>query len=63
LSGGRFRRCPRPLVEPSFRYPQNAIDPEPLVERGRLYLYFGGGQRPSLGGNMNGTIWLRVYGL
>ena len=48
LSGGRFRRCPSPLVELSQRYPQNAIDPEPLVEGGRLYLYFGGGTRPSL---------------
>jgi hypothetical protein len=24
---------------------------------------FGGRDRPSLGGNMNGMIWVRVYGL
>jgi hypothetical protein len=51
------------LVRPSRRYPGNAIDPEPLVIGDRLYLYFGGGERPSLGGNMRGTVWLRVYRL
>lgn len=56
-----FVRCPRPFVKLSPRYPQNAIDPEPLVQNGRLYLYFGGGVTPSLGGHMHGTIWLRVY--
>jgi hypothetical protein len=56
-----WRRCQRPFVNLSPRYPRNAIDPEPLVENGRLYLYFGGGVAPSLGGNMRGTIWVRVY--
>jgi hypothetical protein len=62
-SGAGFTRCQRPLVELTPRYPQNAIDPEPLVENGRLYLYFSGGFRPSLGGNMRGTVWVRVYRL
>ena len=62
-SRARWQRCTRPLVDLSPRYPQNAIDPEPLVRGGKLYLYFGGGSTPSLGGNMQGMIWLRVYAL
>jgi hypothetical protein len=58
-----WRTCSRPLLDVSPRYPQNAIDPEPVVHNGRLYVYFGGGVTPSLGGNMNGTIWVRVYRL
>jgi hypothetical protein len=62
-SRAQWRRCPHPLVDVSARYPANAIDPEPLVANGRLYLYFGGGTRSSLGGNMAGTIWVRVFSL
>jgi hypothetical protein len=61
--GMGWRTCPRPLIGVSPGYPQNAIDPEPVVRNGRLYVYFGGGVTPSLGGNMQGTIWLRVYRL
>jgi hypothetical protein len=40
---------------------KNAIDPEPLVVGNRLYVYFGGGKTVSLGGDMDGTIGVRVY--
>lgn len=62
-SSGGWRRCSGPFIDVSSRYPGNAIDPEPVVHRGRLYLYFGGGVNASLGGNMEGTIWVRVYRL
>ena len=60
--GAAWRRCPgtthRRRQGP---YRNNAIDPEPLIVGGRLYLFFGGGDHPSLGGNMNGRILVRVY--
>ena len=62
---GQWRRCgDRPFIAagPAW-YSQNAIDPEPEVVGDRLYVYFGGGAEPSLGGNMSGTIGLRVYRL
>jgi hypothetical protein len=61
--GSRWQRCGRPFIRLSRHYPQNAIDPEPLVEDGRLYVYFGGGERASAFGAMNGTIWVRAYAL
>jgi hypothetical protein len=42
---------------------QNAIDPSPLVAGSKLYVYYAGGRRPSLGGNMRGTIGVRVFNL
>jgi hypothetical protein len=42
---------------------QNAIDPSPLVVGSKLYVYYAGGRRPSLGGNMRGTIGIRVFNL
>jgi hypothetical protein len=60
-----WRRCgSEPFVSAGRGwYLSNAIDPEPEVVGDRLYLYFGGGLTPSLGGNMRGTIGLRVYRL
>ncbi|MGB2953034.1 MAG: hypothetical protein WBB74_06550 [Gaiellaceae bacterium] len=61
-----WQRCGRgPLIQarPGSWYAANAIDPSPLVIGNRLYVYFGGGRRLSLGGNMNGTIGVRVYRL
>ena len=63
---GRWRRCgDRPFIAAGKEpwYSQNAIDPEAEVAGDRLYVYFGGGARPSLGGNMAGTIGVRVYRL
>jgi hypothetical protein len=63
-NGGAWRRCAGPLISAGGElYRQNAIDPEPLVVGSRLYLFFGGGDRPSLGGNMGGRILVRVYDL
>jgi hypothetical protein len=65
LTSRGWRRCStRPLI-PAGRswYRMNAIDPEPLVSGNRLYVYFGGGERPSLGGDMSGVIGVRVYRL
>ena len=58
-----WRRCGAgPLIPAGDGwYSQNAIDPEPLVVGNRLYVYFAGGTRASLGGNMNGTIGVRTY--
>lgn len=42
-------------------YRKNAIDPSPLVVGNKLYVYFGGGKRTSLGGNMDGTIGVRTF--
>jgi hypothetical protein len=62
---GQWRRCgDRPFIAAgSAWYSQNAIDPEAEVVGDRLYVYFAGGARPSLGGNMSGTIGVRVYRL
>jgi hypothetical protein len=64
-TGGGWRRCgDRPLIPAGGPwYASNAIDPEPLVAGDRLYVYFAGGDKPSLGGNMAGTIGVRVYRL
>jgi hypothetical protein len=58
-----WQRCgSKPLIAAGRGwYRRNAIDPEPLVVGDRLYVYFGGGLVSSLGGNMAGTIGLRVY--
>jgi hypothetical protein len=58
-------RCgDQPLIAAGGRYSRmNAIDPEPLVIGKRLYVYLGGGQRSSLGGNMGGVILLKTYRL
>jgi hypothetical protein len=54
----------RPFIAAGGQYSRvKAIDPEPLVVGNRLYVYFGGGQRSSLGGNMGGMILLRTYRL
>jgi hypothetical protein len=65
LTGHGWRRCgTRPFISAGAAwYRQNAIDPEPQVVGNRLYVYFGGGNVPSLGGDMKGTIGLRVYRL
>jgi hypothetical protein len=65
FSGGEWRRCPgAPFIGRAGPvYPQNAIDPEPMVVGKRLYVFFGAGQRPSQGGNMQGSIVLRTYPL
>jgi hypothetical protein len=63
-NGRAWRRCPGPLISAGGAlYRHNAIDPEPLVIGSRLYLFFGGGDRPSLGGDMSGRILVRVYDL
>ncbi len=62
--GDAWLRCPGPFIAAGgSTYPKNAIDPEPLMVGDRLYLFFGGGNRPSLGGNMAGRVLLRVYDL
>jgi hypothetical protein len=59
-----WRRCSAPFIGVRApAYPANAIDPEPLIVGDRLYVYFGGGQRPGEGGNMAGVIVARVYAL
>jgi hypothetical protein len=59
-----WHRCAGPFIRAGERaYPQNAIDPEPLVTGNRLFIFFGGGRRPSLGANMNGVIVVRSYSL
>jgi hypothetical protein len=64
-TGGRWRRCgDAPLVAAGGPwYGQNAIDPEPLVAGDRLYIYFAGGARVGLGGDLAGTIGVRIYRL
>ena len=57
-----WRKC-GPVLDVSPRYPGNAIDPFPLVHRGRLYVFFGGGQVPSEDGAMRGAICVREYPL
>ena len=59
---GGWRKC-GPVLGVSRRYPGNAIDPFPLVHRGRLYVFFGGGQVPSEDGGMRGAIFVRQYRL
>jgi hypothetical protein len=63
--GSEWRRCPDALFigRRGPVYPRNAIDPEPMVVRRRLYVFFGGVRRPSQGGNMRGSIVLRAYAL
>jgi len=65
LTSRGWRRCgDAPLITAGTSWFRgNAIDPEPLVIGHRLYVYFGGGIRPSLGGGMDGKIGLRVYDL
>jgi hypothetical protein len=60
-----WRRCGRrEQIEPGGSwYRRNAVDPEALVAGDRLYVFFGGGNRPSLGANMGGTIGVRAYRL
>jgi hypothetical protein len=60
-----WRRCGRePFISAGRRwYVRNAIDPEPQIVGDKLFVYFGGGVFPSLGGDMRGTIGLRVYRL
>jgi hypothetical protein len=55
----------RPLIAaggPAWKA-ENAIDPSPLVVGNRLYVYYAGGRRSSLGGNMTGTIGARIFDL
>jgi hypothetical protein len=63
--GDRWIRCgTSPFISAGRGwYRGNAIDPEPLVVKDRLFVYFGGGLGSSLGGNMRGSIGLRVYRL
>jgi hypothetical protein len=65
LAGGRWRRCgAEPLIAAGDGwYSHNAIDPEPHVRGDALYVYFGGGRRAGLGGNLDGTLGVRVYRL
>jgi predicted GH43/DUF377 family glycosyl hydrolase len=58
-----WKKCGLAIAAGRRWYRQNAIDPEPLVAGDRLYVYFGGGQRPSLGADMDGRIGVRVYDL
>ena len=58
-----WRRCGRPFIPVAPSYPENAIDPEPLVVGDRLYVFFGGGSSPSVTGGMRGRILLRTYRL
>jgi hypothetical protein len=62
---GFWQKCPRPFFTAPATgwYRGNVIDPEPMVIGNRLYLYFGGGTSPSLGGDMDGRIGVRVYRL
>lgn len=63
--GGRFTPCGnRPLIAAHRPWAsQNAIDPEPVVAGKRLHVFYGGGRRPSLGGDMHGVILHRSYRL
>jgi hypothetical protein len=63
--GGRWRRCgTAPLIAAGKDwYSKNAIDPEPHVADGVLYVYFGGGRRIGLGGNLDSVIGVRAYRL
>ncbi len=65
LVDGRWRRCgDEPMIAAGGEwYSHNAIDPEPQVSGGALYVYFGGGRRAGLGGNLDGTIGVRAYRL
>lgn len=61
-----WRRCPAgPLIRSGGGgwYARNAIDPSPVVSETRLYLFYGGGDQPSLVSDMHGTIGVRVYRL
>jgi hypothetical protein len=64
-SNGWRRIGPSPLIRSGGAawHSQNAIDPSPLVVGEKLYIYFGGGKTTSQGGNMNGTIGVRIYRL
>lgn len=60
-----WRRCGnRPFISAGKKwYSLNAIDPAAIVAGDRLYVYFAGGDRASLGADMNGTIGVRIYRL